>query len=262
MISSLQNPTVKWLRRLRDNRFRQQEQVVVVDGIAEVARALDAGLTPRTVFYSLPASTEWSARLAQLQSVAMAASDEVMQKICFGEHHRQVVAVFDQPNLDLSQLHVPERSLVVILDGFEKPGNIGAVLRSADAAGADAVILSSCVCDLFNPNVIRASLGTLFTVPNAAADREAVMAWLVQHQITAVTTRVDAPESFWDVDLRDSVAIVIGAEATGLHASWNQTAGLAAKNVTIPMHGEADSLNASVSAALLLFEARRQREKR
>ncbi len=135
-------------------------------------------------------------------------------------------------------------------------------MRSADAAGADAVILSSCVCDPFNPNVIRASLGTLFTVPTAVASRETVMAWLTEHQITVVTTRVDAPESFWNVDLTGSVAIVIGAEATGLDASWNQTADVSAKNVTIPMHGEADSLNASVSAALLLFEARRQREKR
>ncbi len=261
MISSLQNPTVKWLRRLRDNRFRQQEQVVVVDGIAEVGRALAAGLQPNTMLYAEPLAADWMQRFSQAMAVAQPASEEVMQKVGFGEHHRQIVAVFEQPDLSLEDLELPANALIVVLDGFEKPGNIGAVLRSADAAGADAVVLSSCLCDRFNPNVIRASLGTVFTVPNAAASRHAVMDWLSARGIAVVTTRVDAPESFWDVNLRDSVAIVIGSEADGLDASWNQSPTLSARNVRIPMQGHADSLNASVSAALLLFEARRQRQR-
>ena len=146
---------------------------------------------------------------------------------------------------------------MVVLEGVEKPGNLGAVLRTADAAAVDAVIAADPRTDLFNPNAIRASLGTIFTVPVAAGTSAAVREGLVARGVRLLTARVDAETLYTDVDLRGSVAVVLGSEADGLSGAWS---GSGVLPVRLPMLGVADSLNVSITAAILLYEARRQRE--
>ena len=262
-ISSLQNPTIRELVRLRDNRNRQRARVVLVDGARESERAIDAGLKLKSIFL-VDVNKPEVARLANRSpSSVVQVSEAVLQKIAFGQHHRDVVALFEEPRRELSALKLSPQPLVIILDAVEKPGNIGAVLRSADAVGADAVVLCEPACDLFNPSVIRSSLATVFSVPVAQADRASTMRWVAAHGMTAVTARVDADAEYWDTDFAQPVAIVIGSEADGLGSHWfaNPTSSLRSIGVRIPMSGSADSLNASVSAALLMFEAKRQRVK-
>jgi RNA methyltransferase, TrmH family len=262
-ISSLQNPTIRELVRFRDNRHRQRARVVLVDGAREVERALDAGLKLKSLFLAEPSKPELAPLLKRVPNSAMLVSDNVLQKIAFGQHHRDVVALFDEPERRLRDLRLSDCPLVIILDAVEKPGNVGAVLRSADAVGADAVVLCEASCDLFNPNVIRSSLATVFSVPVAQADRASTLEWVASKGLTAIAARVDGSAEYWDVDLKVPIAIVIGSEADGLGTHWfaSEAGSLRSVAVRIPMSGAADSLNASVSAALLMFEAKRQRTK-
>jgi TrmH family RNA methyltransferase len=169
-----------------------------------------------------------------------------------------LVAVIRPRSTALADLAVPDDALVVVIEGVEKPGNVGAVLRSADGAGADALIAASPRTDLHNPNVIRASAGTVFTVPLAAAGADDVAAWLSAKRIRMVAARVDAPTRYTDADLTGPLAIVLGAEDRGVSERWRRPDISA---VHLPMLGVADSLNVSVAAAVLLFEARRQRDR-
>ena len=158
--------------------------------------------------------------------------------------------------MSLDALTLPDEPLVAVVEAVEKPGNLGALLRSADGAGVDAVIVADPACDPWNPNAIRASLGTVFSVPLAVSDAATVRAWLVEEGIRAVVTLVDAPVVYTDADLTGAVAIILGSEAEGLTATWRDVGSTA---VHIPMRGVADSLNVSASAAILFYEALRQR---
>jgi RNA methyltransferase, TrmH family len=262
-ISSLQNPTIRELVRLRDNRHRQRARVVLVDGVRETERAINAGLKLKSMFVAETGTSELVSLAKRAPIPVTKVSENVLQKIAFGQHHRDVVAVFDEPDCGLSNLRLSDQPLVIILDAVEKPGNVGAVLRTADAVGADAVILCEAACDLFNPSVIRSSLATVFSVPVAQADRASTVAWVAAKGLTAIAARVDAKDEFWNVDLKVPVAIIIGSEADGLGENWfsGDASALRSVGVRIPMSGAADSLNASVSAALLMFEAKRQRAK-
>ena len=180
-----------------------------------------------------------------------------MAKLAFGDRHEGIVAVIRAPSQALDALQLPAAPLVVVVDGVEKPGNLGAVLRSADGAGADAVIAASPRTDLANPNVIRASAGTVFALPTAAAPTDDVLAFLRERGIRPIAARVDATRPYTDADLTGAVAIVLGTEAEGLGPAWS---GGDIETVRLPMHGIADSLNVSVTAAILLYEARRQRD--
>jgi TrmH family RNA methyltransferase len=160
------------------------------------------------------------------------------------------------PGTALRDLRPPDHPLLVVAEAVEKPGNLGAILRSADGAAADAVIAASPKTDLFNPNAIRASAGTIFGVPLAAGTTDETLAWLAGQRIRVVIARIDAEQRHTDADLTGPVAIVLGAESVGLSEAWTARSFDA---VRIPMLGLADSLNVSVSAAILLYEARRQR---
>ena len=185
-------------------------------------------------------------------------SQGVFEKLAFGDRAEGLLAVVRIPDLSLERLALPADPLVVVIEGVEKPGNVGAVLRSADGAGADALIAASPRTDLFNPNAIRASAGTIFSVPLAAAPAADALAWARTAGLRIVATRVDADQPYTAVDLSGPVAIVLGAEADGLTATWDAPD---VEAVRIPMRGIADSLNVSVAAALLLYEARRQRDR-
>jgi TrmH family RNA methyltransferase len=259
-ISSASNPRVRAAARLRDRGPRDDAGMTLVDGGRELRRALAAGVEVDEAFVCEPLLRTEDARAAVEELRASGApilvtTEAAFAKIAFGERAEGVVAVVRTPSTELERLDLPPDPLVVVLEGVEKPGNLGAVLRSADGAGADALVLADHRTDPYNPNAIRASAGTVFTVPIGAASTPEVRDWLGRRLLRVVAARLDAAASPWDVDLTGSVAIALGAETTGLSASWSSDV----TGVRLPMLGVADSLNVSVAAAVLLYEARRQR---
>jgi RNA methyltransferase, TrmH family len=260
-LTSRANPRVTAVAALRDRRERDRQGLTVVDGAREVRRAIEAGAEVVEVFVCEALLAGPDARVA-LDALASSGTptttttEPVFEKLAFGDRAEGLLAVMRVPDLSLERLELPADPLVVVIEGVEKPGNIGAVLRSADGAGADALVAASPRTDLFNPNAIRASAGAIFRVPLAAAPSETTLTWARAHGLRIVATRVDADRPYTDLDLRGPLAIVLGAEADGLTDAWSAPDIEAA---TIPMHGIADSLNVSVAAAVLLFEARRQR---
>lgn len=263
LITSLANARVRAAAALRDRRERDRSGLTLVDGARELRRALDAGVEVVEAFVceSLLAGPDARAALDGLQARAtpvLRVSEPVFAKVAFGQRAEGLVAVARILPTALDDLALPVRPLVVVVESVEKPGNLGAVLRSADGAGADALIAASPRTDLFNPNAIRASAGTIFSLPLAAATTAATVEFLARRQIQVVTARVDADRVYTDLDLGGPLALVLGAEAEGLSDAWH---GPGMQAVRIPMLGIADSLNVSVSAAILLYEARRQRDR-
>lgn len=256
-ITSAANPRFRAAARLRQGRVRRREGRFLVDGRREIGRAIAAGFELQELYVATGSPSAES--LGAVPEILIEVPLPLLDQIAYGDRNEGAVAVFTTPALTLDRLRLPENPLVVVLDQVEKPGNIGAVFRSADAAGASAVLLSDCAGDLFNPNLIRASLGTVFTTPAAQATAAEVRHWLQDHQLRMLATRVDATATLWETDWRGPAAIVIGSEATGLGEAWS---GEGIVGVRVPMAGVADSLNASVTAAICLFEAARQRTTR
>jgi TrmH family RNA methyltransferase len=262
-LASPSNPRIKSVARLRDRRERESSGLTLVDGAREVRRALDAGVVVVEAFVCEPLLAGEDARAAfdalAARSIPVTTTTEAaFAKLAFGDRAEGIVAVIRAPSLELKALKLPDDPLVVVVEDVEKPGNVGAVLRSADGAGADALIAASPRTDLANPNVIRASAGTIFSVPLAAAPSADVVAWLRKRGIRVVAARVDAAGLYTDADLTGPLAIALGSETDGLTAAWQADD---IETVRLPMHGVADSLNVSVSAAVLLYEARRQRDR-
>jgi TrmH family RNA methyltransferase len=261
LLTSTANPRVRAAVALRDRRERDRTGLTLIDGVRELRRALDAGVAVVEAFVCEPllAGPDARAALDRLAEGGMTVhpvSETVFARIGFGERAEGAVAVVRIPVLDLGGLVLPDDPLVVVIEGVEKPGNLGAVLRSADGAGADAVIAADARTDPFNPNAIRASAGTVFTVPIAAASTAETLDWLGARGVRPVAARVDAERLYTDADLTGPLAIAFGAESEGLSAAWS---GPGIDGIRLPMLGVADSLNVSVSAAIVLYEARRQR---
>jgi TrmH family RNA methyltransferase len=261
VLTSFANPRIKAATALRDRRARDLAGLTLVDGSREIRRALDAGVQVVEAFSCEPLLAGPDARAAldllRARGVAVQPTSEpVFAKLAFGERAEGLVAIVRIPSTALAELALPADPLVTVIEGVEKPGNVGAVLRSADGAGADAVVAASPRTDLFNPNAIRASAGTMFTLPVAAAPSADVLAWLRERGLRIVAARVDAERLYTEADLTGPLAIVVGAEADGLTDTWTADE---IETVRLPMLGIADSLNVSVSAAVLLYEARRQR---
>ena len=266
VIDSPANPRVKAAMRLRERRERDETGLTLVDGGREALRALEAGAFVETAFIC-PArigSTE-ARRVAEKVGQGFGpfgASIDVVEigerafdRLAYGDRADGVVLVVRSPSTRLDDLVLPDVPLVLVTEDVEKPGNVGAILRSADAAGASAVIAVGGT-DLHNPNVIRASVGTVFSVPIASAPAADAVAWLQDREIRIVASRVDATTLHVDADLTGPVALVVGSEATGLSDAWRAPEISA---VRLPMLGVADSLNVSAAAAVLLYEAWRQR---
>lgn len=262
-ITSLTNERVKAAVRLRDRRHRDQTGLTVIDGARELRRAIEAGVVVETMFVAADAALDDEAiwvvdNLGGPRStVAASVSPAVLAKVAFGDRHDGVVGIVRTPSVGLDDLTVGHDPLIIVMDGVEKPGNLGAILRTADGAGADAVIVADPGTDPWNPNVIRASLGTIFTVALAVSDPAAVIAWLRSRAVRLITAEVEASVSHTEVDLTGPVAIVVGSEAHGLGPRWRAEE---RSTVRIPMRGRADSLNVSVATAILVYEARRQRD--
>lgn len=260
-ITSLQNPRVKEAVRLRDRRHREKQGRILIDGVRELRRALGAGVQLLEAFVCEALCTSDEARqlvesLPNYGGEVWRVAEPVFEKLAFGHRTEGVLAVAEMPQPTLDALTLPPDAVVAVLEAVEKPGNVGAVLRSADAAGVAAVLLADARTDLYNPNAIRASLGTIFTVPICAADSATVIAWLRQRAFQIVAARVDGSVPYTEVDLRGPTALVLGSEAEGLSAAWT---GDDIRAIRLPMLGVADSLNVSVTAAVLFYEALRQR---
>lgn len=260
-ISSRQNPRYKAALALREARERRAHRRLLVDGVSEIGRALEAGVRAVEAWVAPDRLRSDTARallprLAGSGAEIVETTPELLARLAYGERDDGIVAVFLAPVTNLERLALPERPLVVVVEGVEKPGNLGALLRSADGAGADAVIVSDPVSDVWNPNAVRASLGTIFSLPLAVSGAAEAAAFLHDRGIAIVAARVDGATDYDKVDLAGPIAIVVGAETTGLSEVWS---GRDVATVRIPMLGHADSLNVSVSAAVLLYEARRQR---
>lgn len=256
-ITSPANPRFKDAIQLRDAQKRRRSGRFLVDGRREISRALAADLRARTIFFEIgtpPASVFPPQQLRDTELIAL--STPLLSRLAYGERNEGCVAIFETPARQLASIQLPPNPLVVVLDQLEKPGNIGAVLRSADAAGVDAVILVDCYPDLFNPNTIRASCGTVFSIPLAATNFDTARVWLEQHEIQVFALRVGGSRSLWDCDFRGPTALLVGSESAGLGDRWSARE---VQSTMIPMQGKADSLNASVASAICFFEAVRQR---
>jgi TrmH family RNA methyltransferase len=263
-ITSAQNPKFKHLLTLQEkSRARREEGLFVVEGRRELEHALEAGFRARTLFVretDVPAleGLMASAGHANPDCLAVTLPSPLYAKAAYREGTEGILAVMEARTLRLEDLILSEAPLVVVLESVEKPGNLGAVLRSADAARADAVIVCDPLTDLWNPNLIRASLGGIFTVPTVCATSEAAIAWLRTHGIRILTAQLQDSSWYYDIDMTGGTALVMGTESTGLTDIWRAAADA---HIRIPMLGRLDSLNVSVSAAILLFEAVRQRNR-
>ena len=265
-ITSLQNPKIKALLQLQQkSSARRREGLFVVEGQRELMHCLEKGWCVESLFVNLdlPTAAEGKDVLDMGQEGlrdcrVFGVSAAVYGKIADRGSTEGVVATVRMPKHGLSDLRVTaEAPLYVVLEGVEKPGNVGAVLRSADAAGVDAVIVCDEMTDLFNPNLIRASMGGIFSVPVATATSEECIAFLKGHGVRILTAQLQDSDLYYDCDMRGATAIVMGTEATGLTWRWREAADA---HIRIPMRGILDSLNVSVSAAILMFEAVRQRQ--
>jgi TrmH family RNA methyltransferase len=260
-ISSTTNPRIKAAAILRDRRGRESSGLTLVDGAREIGRALAARVEVAELFacLDLVRSDEATAALDSARATGVAVtsvSRTVLQKLAFGDRSDGLVAVVRTPPAALGALRLPAVPLIVVVDSIEKPGNLGAILRSADGAGVDALIAAEPRTDVFNPNAIRTSLGTIFSIPIAIATTAETIAWLRAAEINIIVARVDGAIAYTAADLQGPVAVVLGSEARGLGVAWS---GPGMTAVSLPMLGIADSLNVSAAAAILLYEARRQR---
>ncbi len=247
-------------RAPRDDAPGTPAGLTLVDGARELGRALDGGARVVEVFVDETSLTPDGASILERARAAGAAvvpvTRVVLDRLAYGDRSEGLVATVAVPDVSLGALHLPADPLVIVLEGVEKPGNLGAVLRSADGAGADAVIVADPRTDLFNPNAVRASLGSIFTVPIAAGSGAAVRDHLASAGLRVLAARVEGSLTYTEVDMRGPLAIVLGSEAAGLTGAW---ADEGVVPVRLPMLGVADSLNVSIAAAVFLYEARRQR---
>ncbi len=260
-IASPANARIKQLVKLRERRAREASGRFLIDGLGEIELALRSGIRLDTLFVC-PEASRFVER-APLRAQASAQGIEVItlslaayQKAAYSENAEGWLALALTPAFPLSSLTLGPRPLVLVTEDVEKPGNIGALLRTADAAGVDGLIVCDPATDLVNANVVRASRGAVFTLPSAVAQTTVALRWLREHRLQIVAATPAASIVYTDVDLRAPTAIVVGAEDKGLSQAWLDAADL---NVRIPMAGQLNSLNVSASAAVLLYEAVRQR---
>ncbi len=260
-VTSPQNPRIKALVRLRRRRERDRTGTFLVEGFRELTRAIEAGVGITTV-YTCPDLYLGSNEEA-LVDLAGSAGAEVVEvaepafrKASYRDRPEGLLAVASQFDHSLGALDPPPEPLVLVVEAIEKPGNLGTMLRTADAAGVSAVIVCDPATDPFNPNVVRASIGTLFTVPLAVSPTKEAVEWLLARSIRTVATTPDTSLVYSAADLTGGVAVVVGSEQYGLSDRWLSAADV---RVRIPMRGRADSLNAAMAAGVVLFEAVRQR---
>jgi TrmH family RNA methyltransferase len=254
-ITSPQNPRVKHIVKLReDKRQRQKDGLLLVEGFDEIQLAISAGHSPQTL---LTAPELASRPLTFSSAEFLTVSRPVFEKMSYRDNPDGWLAVFPIPRRSLeSESLLSDKPLVIVAESIEKPGNLGAILRTADAAGVDALLVCDPRADPWNPNVIRASRGTVFSVPVVECDSVSALAWLRSRGMRVLAATPSAEATYSDMDLRPPTAITVGTEDEGLTDFWLENADV---KVKIPMLGKVNSLNVSVSTALIVYEALRQR---
>lgn len=258
-ITSRQNTRIKNAAKLRERKGRDEQGRIIIDGVREISRAFSAGIELIELFVTdQHISQEARGLLAEINVAVdvVAVTRPVFAKLAFGDRAEGVIAVARTPHRNITDLEVDDQTIVAVLERVEKPGNVGAVIRSADAAGVSAIIVAEPGTDLYNPNAIRASAGTIFSLPMVASTTVATQEWLQTHDFNVFAARVDGAIDYTAASYVDKTAIILGSEAHGLSDAWT---GPQVTAVKLPMCGVADSLNVSVSAAVLFYEAMRQR---
>lgn len=263
-ITSAQNPKIKKLLLLQQKSSeRRKEGLFIVEGVRELGHCMDAGFEIDSVFCTanLHSSDDKDAQqlLTRLPSTTRCfeLTNDLYSKVAYRGSTEGIIAEVKVRERSLDTLKLSANPLIVVLESVEKPGNLGAILRSADAAGADAVIVCDPLTDIYNPNLIRSSIGAIFTVPCVACSSEECIAFLKQKGIRILTAQLQDSTVYYGTDMTLPTAIIMGTEATGLTQQWRKASDA---HIRIPMLGRLDSLNVSVSAAILLYEAVRQRE--
>ena len=251
-ITSVSNPHIKKVLQLRERKARYECGLTIIEGVREVSCALAAGLKPQELFVC-PEFFHDRGEAGLVGKIGKSAtvfevSKKVFEKISYGERHEGVLAVGQPQAVALHGLKLSSVPFVVIVESVEKPGNLGAILRTCDAAGVEALILCDPATDLYNPNIIRSSLGTIFSVPTVTASLEETKQFLNTNKIKICAAAPQAVQVYTGADLRGALAIVLGSEQKGLTDFWLKNSSL---QVKIPMRGKADSLNVSNTAAIL-----------
>jgi len=257
-ITSTQNPKVKSLMALEKPRERRKQQLFIIEGKKEIELAVEAGYKIGNIFFcdEITSLHDIPEKLKE-DKLIVPVSKEVFDKIAVRESTGGIIAVAEQKAHLLSQIKLRKNPLVLILEAVEKPGNLGAILRTADAAAVDAVIICDPQTDFYNPNVIRSSVGCVFTNQLAAVTSEEAINWLKKNQIKIFCTSLQASKPYLQIDFTQPCAIVMGTEATGLSETWTKNSDA---NIIIPMQGKIDSMNVSNATAVVVFEAMRQRQ--
>jgi len=267
VISSIRNPRIREILQLRDRKGRRRTGHILVEGQTELLLAFEAGLSITGLFLcdsevsAMASNKDLEVRARTRRIPCYRVSPSIARKISYGDRTSPALAVAEVQDCSLDRLsaRVPVPSLVLILDGFEKPGNVGAAFRVADGAGVDAILVSRPVTDSWNPNTVRASLGTVFTLPFAEASPEEALSWCKNSGLRIVVSTPSAERVYSDEDLSIPSALVVGSEHKGADPVWIHAAD---SSVKVPMSGQADSLNAAVTTGILVYEALRQRNKR
>jgi RNA methyltransferase, TrmH family len=257
-ISSVQNPFIKSLVQLQEKaKSRKQSGTFLIEGQREITLALKGGYTLQTILF-VPEIISFESIVSQVNQKVeyIEITKEVYQKLAYRDTTEGVLAIAETKSLLLADLKLSENPLILVAEGIEKPGNIGAILRTADAANIDAVIIANPKSDLYNPNVVRSSVGCLFTRQIATDTTENVIEYLKQNNINFYSATLQNSTAYHTQNYTLPTALVVGTEATGLTQNWRDQS---TSNIIIPMQGEIDSMNVSVAAAILLFEAKRQR---
>lgn len=254
-ITSLQNSLVKNIVKLRENKKqRQKDGLLLVEGYDEIQLALSAGHNPQTVL----TAPELASRTIDISSAKTSTvSRAVFEKMSYRDNPDGWLAIFPIPQVTLEDLQLSDTPLVIVAESVEKPGNLGAILRTADAAHVDALLVCDPRVDVWNPNVVRASRGAVFGVPVVECDNASALGWLKMHKIQVLAATPSADVMYSDVDMKQSISITVGTEDKGLTDFWMSNADV---KVKIPMNGNVNSLNVSVSTALIVYEAIRQRK--
>lgn len=253
-ITSLQNPKIKHIVKLReDKRQRLRDGLMLVEGCDELALALGIGLKPETLL-TAPELVSRPIDTGSIETTTV--SRAVFEKISYRDNPDGWLGIFPIPKHSLADIKLSSSPLVIVAESVEKPGNLGAILRTADAAHVDALLVCDPRVDIWNPNVIRASRGAIFSVPTIEVDSPTALAWLRSNRLRILAATPSANEMYTNVNMKEPVAIAVGTEDVGLTDLWMQNADL---KVKIPMLGKVNSLNVSIATALFTYEAVRQR---
>ncbi len=258
MLTSTSNPRIKETLWLYERRDRERLGLFLLEGIAEIDLALKNNIEITVVFYCSSLLDESAKEIdASLDCEKIEVDEKVFARMAYRGTTGGLLAVAKNPQRKIADLKLSKQPLVIVIEGMEKPGNIGAILRTADAAAVDAVIVCESDTDLYNPNIVRSSLGSIFSVPVFETDNKQALAWLKQNNLKIMASALTAQKDYAAVDFKQPAALIIGSENSGLTKFWLDNAD---EQVLIPMQGQVNSLNASVSTAILIYEAVRQRK--